>query len=121
MTIFLTKPGGSHSLDMNQFRAWVSEARGGGTVEPKPPAQKKPDIVLQIGRVLVSENVNDVHPEVRLAQGLLAAYSPAKPGAFDGVAGPPVGQDGARSPAAERTSSHRRGRRGNLAGVEGVD
>lgn len=77
-----------HSIDMNQFRTWVDSARAGGEVKSEPPRQQKPDIILQIGRVLVSKNVNDFHPEVRRAQGLLAAYSPVKPGAVDGVAGP---------------------------------
>jgi hypothetical protein len=77
-----------HSLNMNDFRSWVDAARSGEEAKSKPPVQKKPDIILQIARVLVSKSVNDFHPEVRRAQGLLMAYSPVKPGAVDGVAGP---------------------------------
>lgn len=77
-----------HSIDMNEFRRWVDEARSGAAVRATPPDQQRPNIVLEIGRVLVSKDINDFHPEVRRAQGLLAAYSPVSPGAFDGVAGP---------------------------------
>lgn len=76
-----------HSLDMNEFRRWVDQARGGGVARPKPPRQRRPDIAFAIGRVLVSQNTNDLHPEVRRAQGLLSAYSPVSPGAVDGAAG----------------------------------
>ncbi len=77
-----------HSIDMDQFRQWVDDARGGGSAAPKPPRQKKPDIKFHIGRVTVAQSMNDFHPDVRRAQGLLSAYSPVSPGSVDGVAGP---------------------------------
>lgn len=87
-----TRKPDPHSLDMNQFRDWVDRVRAGDTVRAKPPAQKKPDIVMEVGRIIVSKNLNDRHPEVRRAQGLLTAYSPVKPGAIDGLAGPKFDQ-----------------------------
>ncbi len=77
-----------HSLRMDDFRQWVTDARGGGSAEPKPPRQKKPDIAFGVGRVTVAQTINDFHPDVRRAQGLLSAYSPVSPGSVDGVAGP---------------------------------
>jgi peptidoglycan hydrolase-like protein with peptidoglycan-binding domain len=73
---------------MDEFRRWVEDARGDGVAEPKPPRQKKPDIKFGIGRVTVAQTINDFHPDVRRAQGLLSAYSPVSPGSVDGVAGP---------------------------------
>lgn len=77
-----------HSINMDEFRAWVETVRGGGIAQPKAPRQKKPDIAFDIGRVAVAQTLNDFHPDVRRAQGLLSAYSPVVPGAVDGVAGP---------------------------------
>jgi hypothetical protein len=77
-----------HSIDMNEFRRWVDGARGGGAAHTKPPRLKRPDIAFDIGRVTVAQVVNDFHPDVRRAQGLLSAYSPVNPGAVDGIAGP---------------------------------
>ena len=36
----------------------------------------------------MSQQLNDFHPDVRRAQGLLTAYSPVCPGPLDGLAGP---------------------------------
>ena len=77
-----------HSINMDEFRQWVDEARGNGEVHTKPPRVKKPDISFDIGRVTVAQTMNDEHPDVRRAQGLLSAYSPVPPGAVDGIAGP---------------------------------
>lgn len=77
-----------HSIDMDEFRRWVAEARGGSLVEPQPPRVRRPNISFDIGRVTVAQSINDLHPDVRRAQGLLSAYSPVPPGAVDGVAGP---------------------------------
>jgi len=77
-----------HSIDMNEFRRWVEDARHGGLVRPTPPRQVKPSIAFDIGRVAVAQTLNDSHPDVRRAQGLLMAYSPVSPGSVDSVAGP---------------------------------
>lgn len=77
-----------HSIDMDEFRRWVAAARSGAVVAATPPVQQEPSIVLEIGRVRVSQRINDFHPDVRRAQGLLSAYSPVSPGSMDGVAGP---------------------------------
>lgn len=77
-----------HSIDMDEFRRWVDEARGGAKVATKPPVQKKPTIRFEIGRVPLSKDTNDNHPDARRAQGLLTAYSPKSPGPIDGLAGP---------------------------------
>lgn len=77
-----------HSINMDEFRQWVGDMRSGTAVEPKPPRQKKPDIAFDVGRVTVAQTINDFHPDVRRAQGLLWAYSPVSPGTVDGIAGP---------------------------------
>ncbi len=77
-----------HSIDMDDFRGWVQNVRSGTPAAVAPPAQREPDSVFEIGRVLVSRRINDFHPDVRRAQGLLAAYSAVGPGSMDGVAGP---------------------------------
>jgi len=77
-----------HSIDMDEFRGWVSAARTGSPVAPTPVVLQEPSIVFEVGHVVVSQNTNDFHPDVRLAQGLLTAYSPVGPGSLDGVAGP---------------------------------
>lgn len=82
-----TRKPDPHSMDMDKFREWVEEARTGGAVKPRPPAQQKANIKFEIGRVTVSQQKNDFHPDVRRAQGLLTAYSPVNPGGVDGVAG----------------------------------
>ena len=73
---------------MDEFRRWVDEARGSGVVHPQPPRVKRPDIAFDVGRVTVAQTMNDEHPDVRRAQGMLLAYSPVAPGAVDGIAGP---------------------------------
>lgn len=83
-----TRKPDPHSLDMDKFREWVDEARSGGASKPEAPPQQKATINFEIGRVMVSQQKNDFHPDVRRAQGLLTAYSPVKPGGVDGVAGP---------------------------------
>jgi hypothetical protein len=77
-----------HSIDMDEFRQWVRDTRSGNPAAVSPPVQRKPDSIFEIGRVLVSQRINDFHPDVRRAQGLLAAYSAVGPGSMDGVAGP---------------------------------
>jgi hypothetical protein len=77
-----------HSIDMDEFRRWVDDTRKGVAVAPKAPPQIKPEFAFGIGRVTVAQDQNDTHPDVRRAQGLLAAYSPLAPGAVDGLAGP---------------------------------
>ncbi len=77
-----------HSINMTEFRTWVDNARSGAAPEIAPPAQAEPDVIFEIGRVTVSHEVNDKHPDVRRAQGLLSAYSPVSPGPVDGLAGP---------------------------------
>lgn len=77
-----------HSIDMDDFRGWVDSARSGARAPSRPPSVIAATIELRVGRVLVSQQTNDFHPDVRAAQGLLHAYSPVSPGPIDGVAGP---------------------------------
>jgi len=77
-----------HSINMDDFRSWVTDMREGVAVEPRAPRLKKPDIAFDVGRVTVAQTENDRHPDVRRAQGLLSAYSPVAPGSVDGIAGP---------------------------------
>jgi hypothetical protein len=77
-----------HSIDMDEFRHWVDQARSGVAAPAAAQVPTQPTIAFQVGRVIVSQRVNDFHPDVRRAQGLLSAYSPVSPGSLDGVAGP---------------------------------
>lgn len=82
-------PGQSTScpaeLDYRQVNALLE-----GTPPPTPPEPVPPTegLTMQVSRVLVSARTNDRHPDVRIAQGLLTAFSPVSPGAADGIAGP---------------------------------
>lgn len=57
----------------------------GGATIPKPPPTG--EIIMQISRVQVSAKQNQKHPDVRIAQSLLAGFSPTSPGSIDGIAG----------------------------------
>lgn len=43
--------------------------------------------MFEVSRVLVSRTTNARHPDVRIAQSLLAGFSPTSPGTIDGIAG----------------------------------
>lgn len=53
-----------------------------------PPTTDPKEHTMQITRVTVSEKHNPKHGDVRIAQSLLAGFSPTSPGTIDGVAGP---------------------------------
>lgn len=88
--------GGNWSTpDRMHFQCDVPpEALADGVVyegAPTPPPTQPPpggnEIVFEVSRVLVSRTTNARHPDVRIAQSLLAGFSPTSPGTIDGIAG----------------------------------